>query len=144
MHIPGVFPERLFHSGAHGTGEFHIFRLWRLRPSGPTVPVVGLHTHELLVRVPCATRTEGASAILDRRERENAPAVGHNHAANTARPGGTPQVLAKRVGTERINRRHPQRRPGNICGPGTKNLPYATKGGRGSRPENRGRSSEHP
>ena len=87
MHIPGVFPERLFHSGAHGTGEFHIFRLWRLRPSGPTVPVVGLHTHELLVRVPCATRTEGRVRSLT---------------------GGS----AKRVGTERISRHHPQRRPG--------------------------------
>src|SRR5699024_9335093 len=34
--------------------------------------------------------------------------------------------------------------PVSICGPGTKNLPHATKGGRGSRPEDRGRSSEHP
>src|SRR5699024_12057911 len=109
MHIPGVFPERLFHSGAHGTGEFHIFRLWRLRPSGPTVPVVGLHTHELLVRVPCATRTEGGVRSLS---------------------GGS----EKRVGTERISRPHPQRRPGETLMPDKKNSTEAEQRARCSRP----------
>ena len=129
IHIPRVLPERLSTAGRTAPACSTSFRLWRLRPPGPTVPVVGLHTHGLFVRRPVQAEQRRRVRSLNRGEHENAPAGEHDRVGNTVRPGGTPQVLAKGWEPNPSTAATHDDGPVNICGPGTKNRPHATKGG---------------